>query len=492
MRIFDSGHFLPPAVSLVLIASATAVIFASCGSKPVPSAEINNLAASWAVSGLYESKTEPAGSSQSDPPAVSAAPSKITANSKKPEPASKPAANPPQQASLAGAQNLMQGINAGDVNVSGALTPSFEKSAQDFSARLFQRVYTPGKNTLISPVSASLALGMTANGAAGDTRKQFETILGRYGQDVNSLNQGYKALTDRLTAVSGSTKLAVSNSLWVSKDFKVYQSFLQTNANYYGAGAHSTDFSSPLAAEAMNAWVSEKTGGKIKSLIKETDSNDVMFLLNAVFLDAKWQTPFDEDSPSYTGAFAAENGKTVSATFMSLAHELKVAQGKQESAVLLPYDDGKLAMLCILPNKGVSLKNYIAAMTGDTIPSLLSHADEKFALVTLPKLDFQTSYSLNNPLIAMGLVCAFDYSADFSALGKAGRSVYISSVTQKATLKVDEQGTVATAATKVEIQTKGAFIPDVRLIFDRPFLAAVVDLKTGLPLFLASVANPGA
>lgn len=388
----------------------------------------------------------------------------------------------------AGAQNLMHGIKSVKADVSGALTVSFKQSVQDFSARLFQSVYTPGKNTLISPLSASLALSMTANGAAGNTRRQFETVLGRCGQTVDSLNQGYKALADDFTHLSGGTKLSISNSLWVKKGFQAYPAFLHANADYYGAGAHSEDFSSPFAAKAINAWVSEKTGGKIKDLVNQTDPYDVMFLLNAVYFDAKWEYPFDKDS-SFTGDFTTEDGGKVPAAYMGLSKELSAAQGKTADAVLLPYKGNQFAMLCILPDKSIPLKKYIASMTADTIPALLSQATDTSVSVTLPKLNFQVGYSLKEPLKTMGLSDAFDDTADFSALGKW--DVYISSMEQKASLQVDETGTRFVVATNILLQPKCTkAMPELQLDFNRPFLAAVIDLKTGLPLLMASVADP--
>lgn len=388
-----------------------------------------------------------------------------------------------------GAKNLMNGVKAANTDLSGALTPAFEQSMQDFSARLFQNVYVPGKNTLISPLSASLALSMAQNGAAGNTLRQFQTVLGRAGLSADSLNRGNRALLDEFAHLSGGTRLSLCNSVWAGKHFEPSRSFLQKNADNYNAALYSADFSSPKAAKAMNAWISEKTDGQIPDLIGQTDPSSKLYLLNAIYFDAKWEKPFDKKN-SYTGNFTPENGSTVSADYMNVTDNFNIVLGKSVSAALLPYKDGKFAMLCILPNEGVSLKSTVASLTADTIPSLLKQKQAKQASITLPKLDLEAENDLISPLETMGLTDAFEPCSDFSAMGKDGGSLFISSMSQKVKLNIDETGTRFVVATNIGFEPKSMPEPPVQLVFDRPFLAAVVDLKTGLPLLLFSVADP--
>lgn len=388
----------------------------------------------------------------------------------------------------ANAKDLMQGITAREVDVSHALTNDYIRSQQDFSARLFKNCYSANKNTLVSPASALFALGMTANGASGKTREEFLSVLGKYGLSLSGLNEGCKAWSDTLTRTKGGTTLKIANSIWSGMDFGASRRFLQTNADYYGAAARVLNFSDPKAADVMNGWISRNTNGKIPKLIDKTSPDDVMFLINAVYFNAKWKYAMQN---SLTDDFTLSDGKKVSANYVSVTQKLSYMKSGGATATLLPYDDGAFSLLCILPDEGVSLSGYVRSMTDETIPALLKSKTDEVTAVRLPKLNVASDFVLNDSLKAMGLRSAFEPdAADFSALGKDARGVYISKVRQRAFLKVDEKGTEAAAATEVEMLKSAAVLPDARLFLNRPFLCAVVDDRTGLPLFLAAVNDP--
>ncbi len=261
------------------------------------------------------------------------------------------------------AQDFMQGIKAQDVDVSNAVTDNFIKSTQNFSVNLFKQSYKSGENTLVSPTSAFLSLGMAANGASGTTLDAFNNVLGKYGMTVDELNKAYKAYSDELTQKRGGTQLDISNSIWFRNDFKANLNFLQNNADFFGAGARELDFDDKNSANVINDWVNTNTNGKIDKIIDRIDSNDVMYLINALYFNAKWQNPFDTTEFASDDTFNLDNGATTQASYMNLAGNLDYIKGQNESGILLPYDDGRFAFLCILPNKGISLKDYISSMT---------------------------------------------------------------------------------------------------------------------------------
>jgi serine protease inhibitor len=390
----------------------------------------------------------------------------------------------------ANAQDLMQGIKPQNVDVSNSVTDNFVKSTQNFSINLFKQTYKNGENTLISPTSAFLALGMTANGADGSTLKEFTNVLGKYGMTVDDLNRAYKAYSNDLTGKRGSTTINNANSIWFRTGLKVKKSFLQDNADFFGAGARALNFDDKNSADTMNNWVKTNTNGKIEKMVDELKPDDVMYLINALYFDAKWQKPFDTKIKASNETFFLGNGNTTQSTFMHLKDNLDYMKDQSSSAVLLPYDDGRFAMLCILPNKGIKLNDYISTMSENTIPNLIKQKSNVNISVTLPEFKVTADYQLNDMFKGMGLKNAFDSGkADFSKMYEGSNGLYISSVRQKTFLQINELGTQAGAATSVEMER--SIIMDANSInFNRPFVYAIIDTQTNLSLFLGTIENP--
>lgn len=382
------------------------------------------------------------------------------------------------------AQDLMRGIKFQPLDVSDAVTQNYEKSAQNFSVNLFKTQYTAGENNLVSPASAYFCLGMVANGASGTTRAEFLNVLGKYGPTTEGLNRAYKAYANGLSVKYGSTGISLSNSIWLSTGVKVKNHFLQENADYFGAGVHTLDFRKAASVNVMNSWIKTNTKGRIDRLIDRIDPGDVMFLINTLTFEAKWKFPFDTTAPATQEEFYKENGETVPMRFMGLQQEIGYIGGKNETAVLLPYDDGRFAMLCILPKEGAALSDYVAGMDENTIPSLIQKKKDTMLSVQLPRFMVTADKTFNEALKKMGLVDAFNQDADFSGM-TSNQTVYVSKVRQKTRLKVDELGTQAAAATYSGMKTTVALVKN-RICFDHPFVFAVVDLKTNLPLFIGT------
>jgi serine protease inhibitor len=388
------------------------------------------------------------------------------------------------------AQDLMAGIKSNSVDVSNAVTDKFIKSTQSFSIELFKNSVQEGKNSLISPASVFLALGMTANGANGETLNSFNTVLGKYGMTLDELNKAYKAYSDELTKERGSTSLNIANSIWFRTDFTPKAEFLQNNADYFGAGARALNFSNKSSPDTINSWVKQHTNSKIDKVVNKIDPNDVMYLINTIYFNAKWEKPFDTEHRASKDNFYLSSGSTKTTMFMHLADNMDYIRGQNVSAVLLPYNDGRFAFLCILPDKGINLDEYIKTLNESTIPQLISQKTNTEMALTIPQFKASCDFELNDALKKMGLGIALDGGkADFSKMGNANDNLFISSVKHKTFLQVDELGTEAGAVTSV-IMSKG--VPTIRqtMIFNRPFIYAIIDTKTNIPLFLGLMENP--
>ncbi len=353
------------------------------------------------------------------------------------------------------------------------------------------------ENPVISPLSAYFALAMAADGAEADTLAEFGTLLGVSGAELNALCAG---LTETLMAAAGSTELAIANSAWIDtyEELAVEESWLNAIKAAMDAEAFTADLSTKEAVAAINAWVNEHTNGLIPTLHEEPYADNVMLvLLNALYFKAKWQSPF-EANDTHEMDFTTAQGETVQAEFMQdwgCYRDYIDLDGVR--GAVLPYDDGKTAFLALLPEEGMDARALAATLDAERVGAYLAAAESNTYMdLMLPKFTAETTFQMNDALMAMGLVRAFDPGkADFSAMGHAGDApLYIGNVLQKVKLIVDEAGTEAAAVTEVVMAAGCAAPPPVatELHFDRPFAYAVVDLATGVPLFLGVLENPAA
>ncbi|MVB09615.1 Serpin (serine protease inhibitor) [Caprobacter fermentans] len=385
-------------------------------------------------------------------------------------------------------ENLMENIRAQKQQVPAAPGQDFISAQADFAVQLFQKTADAGKNSLVSPTSAALALGMTANGAKGGTLSQFEALLGG-GMDLSALNQNFAAEQSALKAVT-SGKALLANSIWYrNQGLSIKKPFLQSNADFFGADAYRLDFGDPAAVGKINSWVDKNTGGTIKKMVGRIEPEEMMILINALYLEQEWRSPYIN---SRDGTFHAPEGdKTVK---MMESTETYLHDGEAEG-ILKPLKDPRYAFAAILPKSGTSVNDYVQSLTGRKFLSLLRSGGDGTAIGTLPKFKFSCALSLNDALQSLGLTDAFNSGkADFSAMGSSpAGNLYIGSVLQKTFLQVDEAGLKAGAATAVILDAGSSSSQRPRsVVFDRPFVIAVVDTSTNLPLFLGVVADPAA
>ena len=386
------------------------------------------------------------------------------------------------------AEDLMKGIEANPVAVvdlggDGA-------AVTDFAVRLFQNSMTEGENTLVSPLSVLCALAMTANGAEGETLVQMEGTL---GLDVDTLNNWLHTYMSSLPQEEWG-KLSLANSIWFKQDekFAVEQDFLQTNADYYGAGLYGAPFDSRTLKD-INGWVEDHTDGMIPEVLNELDPDAVMVLVNALAFDAEWQNIYKENQVR-EGTFTTEDGKPRKVELMHCS-EYAYLEDELATGFIKYYEGRNYAFAALLPNEGVSVGDYTASLTGEGLREMLLSVSQEKVITALPKFEAETSLELHAALKAMGMPKAFnDVVAEFYGIGNyAGESLYINRVCHEAFIKVDEKGTKAGAATAVEMNPTESAPPKEEpkeVILDRPFVYMLIDCKTNTPFFLGSMMDP--
>ena len=407
-------------------------------------------------------------------------------------------AQEPQQNSPA--VNLTKDIKADDVAGKKA-DQAFISAQLGFTANLLRETDSevskkreenePPKNLLISPLSVSLALGMTANGAKGETLAQMEkTLSGSLGLD--NLNAYYADYVRNLPSTDGA-EVHIANSIWARDNQNaliVPESFLKATKSYYNADYYKAPFDR-TTVDDINGWVNENTKEMIPKLIDIIGPNDLMYLINAVAFEANWADPYKEYQV-HEDDFTLSDGKTVKADFMFDEMHSYLDDGKAIGFVK-EYKDWNYSFAAVLPNEGISVADYIKEMDAESLQKLLNNEKYGTAYTWLPKFSFDFSTSLKPALQAMGMELPFsEGAADFTGLNEIP-DTYISDVLHKTFIEVDEGGTKAAAVTAV-IMAGNAAAPDpeepkeIRL--DRPFIFMILDNSTNLPVFIGYVMDP--
>ena len=389
------------------------------------------------------------------------------------------------------ADDLMKDVPAKAVDVLPDMDAG-AAAAADFGVRLFQTGMEEGKNTLISPLSVLYALAMTANGADGNTLAQMEAVLGMDSEDLNSFMLAYLDLLPE----GKHYKMSLVNSIWFKDDpnFVVEQTFLQNNADYYGAGAYKAPFDAGTRND-INNWVKEHTDGMIPEIIDEIPGEAIMYLVNTMAFEAEWREVYDEFQVR-EGYFFTEDD-TRQEVEMMYSEENAYLEDGLATGFIKYYRGGRYAFAALLPKEGVSVSMYVESLTGEHLRQLLAAPQKVTVDTAMPKFESESNLELCDELEEMGMTDAFHESAaDFSRLGtyhSDGMNIYISRVLHRTYISVGEQGTRAGAATAVEMNP-GSAAPETetrKVILDRPFVYMLIDCETNLPFFIGTIMDMG-
>ncbi len=347
-----------------------------------------------------------------------------------------------------------------------------------FGAMLLQNAMEE-TNPLVSPLSVASALSMTANGAAGETKTQMEQTL---GVSTDSLNAWFYVLQ---TNEKDDKQLKLANSIWMkdTDTLHVEDAFLQQNADAFDAGIYSAPFDD-TTKKAINDWVKKNTDGMIPEIIDRISPDTVMYLVNALAFDAKWESPF-KSYDVWDGTFTARDGRAQIGAFLHGAAG-QYLHDEHAEGFLKSYEGGRYAFAALLPDEDTGIEDYVSQLTGERLHAILTSPADESTEFALPKFKTEFSAELSDSLKSLGMTDAFDgEKADFTALGTSDEgNLYISNVFHKTFIQVDEAGTKAGAATAADIATESAAEYPHSVYLERPFVYMIADLDTGLPVFL--------
>lgn len=354
-------------------------------------------------------------------------------------------------------------------------------SANSFGFDVYHSLYKEDQ-LLFSPLSASLALSMTAAGADGNTAKQMTKVLGFNDFTTDDVNGYYQKMVATLLTVDPKTVFEIANSLWISDKITVRKGFIDDARTYYSSEVFPADFASQATVDKVNKWCSDKTHGKIDSILDKPDPRMVMALMNALYFKGSWTHSFQAVNE---GKFKSISGNAVKMDMMHLTDELYYAEYDGFSMADLLYGNGAFSMKVILPGEKEDFAKAVKRFSAKTLDKLNEKATKENVSVTMPKFTFEDKSDLKDVLIALGMEDAFDSKkADFS---KMSDDLYIGFVKQKTFIDVNESGTEAAAVTIVGMEKNsiGGGTPKViNFIADRPFLFIIQENSTGAVLFI--------
>ena len=357
----------------------------------------------------------------------------------------------------------------------------------DFAIALLQKNPELSKeNVMISPVSVLMALSMTANGAQGETLSQMLSLFSA-NQDIDSLNANLKTWSSGLENTDGA-EMKIANSVWFdenAKEMTVEDEFIKKAETFYDAEIHQTAFND-AAVQEINGWVSDKTDGMIPKILDQIPGDMVMYLINAAAFDAEWRMTY-EDFKIREGIFTNALGAEEKVSMMN-SEEDTYLEDENATGFIKPYKSG-YSFVALLPKEGMTPGEYIETLNGEHFLNLLSDAKTDVdVMASMPKFESEYEKELKDILISMGMTDAFEtVNADFSKIAKPTvGNLYISQVLHKTYIAVDELGTKAGAVTSVGIANLSAPLPKERYIvrLDRPFVYAIIENETNMPLFI--------
>lgn len=343
-------------------------------------------------------------------------------------------------------------------------------------------------NLTVSPYSISAALALAYNGSSGETAAELGGLLGYAPGELEQLNAGNKALLPLMNNAGPGVQLELAHSVWAENGIKLNKKYLEAAKTSYGAQVRTTDLSAEKSVTEVNQWVEDHTADKIDRMLEQPPGgNTVALLVNALYFKGAWQEKFPVER-SEPADFHTGNNTTAEVMMMKQTSTFAYAENEDWQAVRLPYGEGQMEMLIILPSEGSSVDEVLQGglPAGDPFA-------ERFGTVGLPRFTAEYGVDLKEAVQALGVKTPFDpATADFTALADVDTPIFIGSIIHKTFIEVNESGTEAAASTLVAMDGGAAPTADLpfELTADRPFVFIIKDTQTGLWLFLGSIGEP--
>lgn len=367
---------------------------------------------------------------------------------------------------------------------------SLVNSGNNFAFDLFRSILAESaedENIIISPLSVSVALSMTLNGASGQTREDMLATLGISGLPDDEINQAYRDLAEALLEVDRRVNIQIANSVWIEEDFSPKKTFIDVLKEYYNADTGEFDILDPGAPALVNGWIEDKTNGLIKNMIEKFSDNTVMLLVNAIYFKAKWQEEFDK-SMTTPETFIKRSGASSNVPMMRQQETFRISEGNGFIFAELPYGQGNYVMDILLPGTNAGTSSLLPLLENDQFNSLLGGSGLRDVDLSMPRFKFGFKSKLKEILSDLGMAVAFTDLADFSRISEL--DLLLNEVLHQAFIETNEEGTEAAAATVVEVGLTSAPTEPLEIKLDHPFLFLIRETTTNTIMFMGRVSDP--
>ena len=370
----------------------------------------------------------------------------------------------------------------------GVLAPT---SQIVFGSRLLQQLLQrKEENAFVSPVSVELALGMAAAGAHGKTLTAIEHTL---GVDTKLAMNRAKRLFASFDTLPPGIVVEIANSLWARSGLPLAAQYTEAMREGYRAEVRTLDLTVPGATQVVNDWVTRATHGQIGNAVERIDPAGILVLVNATYFNGLWQDPFDRED-QIPWDFTTGSGRVIEVQLMGRSALFDYMEDSDLQAVRVPYKKRRFSLLVVLPRKRLAPAAFHDIAAPGSLARILAGLGPEEGTLRLPRVALDYAADLIPELSEMGMGPAFSEGADFSGIFDGGVPAYVSKVSHKTRLEIDEKGTTATASTVFDVllgaREPGAPPPPFYMSVDRPFLVAIIERETDLILFLGVIGNP--
>ena len=367
-----------------------------------------------------------------------------------------------------------------------------EKEYRRFSLDLLNQTIKDADgegNVMVSPASVMMALDMVAAGAKGDTLKQLTDLFAK-GQGPLDQQAFAAALMDKING-SKDVDFTCANAVWSNEkslgdgiNTRYVDYIKETFLAEYKAEAFGKD-----TADEINKWADEHTKHMINKIINDLDPDAAMVLVNAVCFDGKWENEY-EDYQVNTGKFTKADGSTQDVMFLS-DETRDYFETDKATGFMKAYKGGEYAFLAILPKDGsISANAFAKDFTAEDYEKFIKSASTEWDVYSkMPEFKSDFELTMNDTLKTLGAGDVFDENkADLSGIAGEPGDLFVSKVIHKTHIEVDRTGTKAAAVSAVSVEVASAEPPEFKTVnCDRPFVYAIVDVKTMTPIFIGTV-----
>jgi serpin B len=378
-----------------------------------------------------------------------------------------------------------------DTNATNESVDALVEAINEFSLELYATLCngTDG-NMFFSPYSIFVALAMTYEGARNETAQEMYDVLG-FQQNNDSTLCSFGKIYNLLN-IDAEYTLHTANALWTQENYSFLQEYLYFVDNYYMGKAIDVDFNdADYAAQVINQWIKDNTGGKLKNMLSNGDISPLtrLILTNAIYFKGDWQYQFPKEN-TQEKTFEIAPNDTVDTPMMKLYDDdiqLKYLETDHLQVLELPYESDELSMIIFLPKES-TISILDSMLTYDNFTQWKNSLTNTNVEVLLPKFKLETEYKINQALMDMGMRVPFTSDADFSGMN-GNRDLFLEKVLHKAFIEVNEEGTEAAAATSVHMSLT-AWPNDIVFNANHPFTFLIQQQETGTILFMGKVCNP--